>query len=117
MHWRHGRSSTRRAAATVALAAVAALVAGLTTAQPGVAMPKPTPPTPPKVRVTQGQVDAAAQQRAALSTEVGQLSGQIAAAKIQLQQYQARAELAEQKYTLALSQWHEAQAAAVAAQQ
>jgi peptidoglycan DL-endopeptidase RipA len=115
IRWRHFRPLGRRTVATVATVAAAALVAGLATAPPSLGIPKPIPPTPPKVTVTQGQVDAASQQRAALSAQVGQLSGEIAAAKIQLQQYVARAELAEQKYTLALSQLQQAQAAAVAA--
>jgi cell wall-associated NlpC family hydrolase len=69
------------------------------------------------VRVSQGQVDAARGQKDALAAAVGQLSGEIAAAKIQLQQLQGKAELAEQRYTFALSQWHDAQAAAVRAEQ
>jgi cell wall-associated NlpC family hydrolase len=105
------------------VAIVAALSLSLLYAQPSFGMPKPTPPTrptapnPPQVQVSQGQVDAARGQKNALAAAVGQLSGEIAAAKIQLQQLQGKAELAEQKYTFALSQWHDAQAAAIRAEQ
>ena len=117
MHWKPRRLAGRR---TVAMTAVVAVAGSLLFAQPSFGMPKPTPPnppTPPKVRVSQGQVDAAHDQKVALANAVGQLSGEIAAAKIQLQQLQGKAELAEQKYTLALSQWHDAQAEAVRAEQ
>jgi tetratricopeptide (TPR) repeat protein len=118
--WKYRRPSGRRG---VAVAVIAALSVSLLGAQSSFAMPKPTPPTrpsaptPPQVQVTQGQVDQARGEKDALAAAVGQLSGEIAAAKIQLQQLQGRAELAEQKYTLALTQWHDAQAAADRAQQ
>ena len=120
MHWKHWgpwRPSGRR---TVAVAAVAAVAGSLLFATPSFGMPKPNPPTPPdppKVQVTQGQVDAAASQKAALSRAVGQLSGEIAFAQVQLQQLQGKAELAEQKYAFAFTQWQQAQAAAVRAEQ
>jgi len=117
VHWKPRRLAGRR---TVAMAAVAAVAGSLLFAQPSFAIPKPTaptPPSPPKVQVSQGQVDSARGQKDALAAAVGQLSGEIAAAKIQLQQLQGKAELAEQKYTLALSQWQAAQAAAVRAEQ
>lgn len=115
--WEHWRPPGRR---SVAVAAVAALAVSLFAVQPSFGMPKPTPPSPPsppKVQVSQGQVDAARGQKDALAAAVGRLSGEIAAAKIQLQQLQGKAELAEQQYTLALSQWHDAQAAAARAEQ
>jgi cell wall-associated NlpC family hydrolase len=117
VHWKPRRLAGRR---TVAIAAVAAVAGSLLFAQPSFGMPKPTPPSPPSppnVKVSQGQVDAAHAQKNALAAAVGQLSGEIAAAKIQLQQLQGKAELAEQRYTFALSQWHDAQAAAVRAEQ
>jgi cell wall-associated NlpC family hydrolase len=113
-HWKRWRPLGRRA---VAAAAVAAVAGGLLFAAPGYGLPKPTPPKPPKQRVTQGQVDAAANQKAALARQVGQLSGEVAAARVQLQQLQGKAELAEQKYALAYTQWQQAQTAAVLAKQ
>jgi cell wall-associated NlpC family hydrolase len=108
VHWKHWRPQGRRVVAVIVAATVAG---GLVFATPSFGMPKPTPPaapTPPKVRVSQGQVDAAHDQKVALADAVGQLSGEIAAAKVQLQRLQGAAELAEQKYALAYTQWQDA---------
>lgn len=120
MHWKRWEDWRPPGRRSVAIAAIAALAVSMLYAQPSFGMPKPTPPTPPtppKVKVSQGQVDAARGQKNALAAAVGQLSGEIAAAKVQLQLLQGKAELAEQRYTLALSQWHDAQAAAAQAEQ
>jgi cell wall-associated NlpC family hydrolase len=71
----------------------------------------PTPPPNP----TNGQINAARNSKDALASRVGELSGQIAQAKIKLQQLQARAEYAEQKYALAVSKLQQATAAAAQA--
>jgi cell wall-associated NlpC family hydrolase len=117
MRWERHRPLGRRTVAPVALSTAAAVAGALVLAAPGRAMPKPTPPSAPAHQVSQGQVDAAASQKAALSRQVGQLSGEIAAAQIELQQAEARAELAEQKYAFALTEYQQAQAAAVLAKQ
>jgi cell wall-associated NlpC family hydrolase len=72
---------------------------------------KPTPPSRPP-EVSAGQVAQASSAKQALAQQIGALSAQIADAKIRVQQAQANAELAEQRYALAVSQ---RQAAAVAA--
>ncbi|HKC27623.1 MAG TPA: hypothetical protein VKB75_06390, partial [Jatrophihabitans sp.] len=115
MHWK----PTRRAAAarTFAVATALATVTGLLFAESSAGMPKPTPPTAPANHVTQGQVDAAKSQENALAAQVGRLSGEIAQAQQEIDQKQAEAELAEQKYTLAYTQWQAADAAATRAQQ
>jgi cell wall-associated NlpC family hydrolase len=116
VHWKHWRPQGRRAVVVVAAAAVAG---SLVFATPSAGMPKPTPPTaptPPQVQVSQGQVDAAHDQKVALADAVGQLSGEIAAAQVQLQQLQGKAELAEQRYALAYTQWQDAIRKAQAAQ-
>jgi peptidoglycan DL-endopeptidase RipA len=108
VNWKPSSRATRRAAvAAAALATTVSLVAAVT--QPAAAMPRPTPPAE---HVTQGQVDAARSAKQELAARVGALSGQIAEAQILLQQSQAKAELAEQKYALALSQLQKAEESA-----
>jgi cell wall-associated NlpC family hydrolase len=60
----------------------------------------PTPPPNP----TDNQISHARSQKDQLANRVGQLSGQIAQAKVQLGILQGKAELAEQKYAYAVSQ-------------
>lgn len=108
MTWKPSSRAARRAAAAVAaLATAVSLVAAV--AQPAGAMPRPTPPG---AQVTQGEVDAARNAKQALAARVGVLSGQIAEAQIELQQSRAKAELAEQKYALALSELQKAEQSA-----
>lgn len=107
-----GRPLLRR---SVAGAAVLATVAGVVLGSTGLAGAKPTPPARP-TQVTAGQVSAATAAQKAVAAEVGRLSADIAAAKIKVQQSQARAELAEQRYALAVSERQKATIAAAKAQ-
>jgi cell wall-associated NlpC family hydrolase len=91
----------RRAAAALALTATAL---GLFAAGPGAsAHPKP-PPNP-----SNGQISAAQQQKQALANQVGELSSEVARKKQELLQLQGQAELAEQKYALAVNKLQIAQ--------
>ena len=63
----------------------------------------PTPPAPVK-RTTQGAVQAAQSERDAAAAQVGQLSAQIADMQNRIQILNGKAEQAEQKYALAVSQ-------------
>ncbi|CAN5468296.1 NlpC/P60 family protein [soil metagenome] len=73
--------------------------------------------TPAPSNPTDGQISAAQQAKNNMASEVGRLSGLVAQAATQLQQLTARAQLAEQKYALAVSQLNDAKAQAVLAQQ
>ena len=120
MHWKPWRPQRYQRCRLLAVVAAATVAGSLVLATPSIGMPAPTPPsapTPPKVQVSQGQVDAAHNQKVALADAVGQLSGEIAAAKVQLQQLQGKAELAEQRYALAYTQWQDAIRKAQLAQQ
>jgi cell wall-associated NlpC family hydrolase len=75
---------------------------------PAVAHAGPTPPPNP----TNGQLRSAQQQKQNLATEVGQLSGQVAAAESQLRRLQAASEAAQQDYDYAVEQLGQAKAAA-----
>jgi cell wall-associated NlpC family hydrolase len=97
---REGECRTGRGRLTAAVA-VFAIALGLVLAGPQLASGAPTPPPNP----SDSQLNAARDAKQGLATRVGALSGQIAQANIQLQQLQGRAELAEQKYALAYSQW------------
>jgi cell wall-associated NlpC family hydrolase len=90
------RSFGRR---TVAAAATIVTAVSLLIGAPALAAAPAPPPNP-----TDGQINAAANQKQALASRVGALSGQIAQAQVQLQQLKGRAELAEQKVALAYSQ-------------
>lgn len=83
---------------SVAAAALIATAASLLIAAPA-SVGAPTPPPNP----SDGQIRAAQNQKQALASRVGALSGQIAEAKVQLQQLQGRLELAEQKVAYAYS--------------
>jgi peptidoglycan DL-endopeptidase RipA len=106
------------AAVVTALALLGAPTASATPhaglhAGPLSAAPKP----PPAPKVTQGQVDAAANTKTALAGLVGQLGGQIAQAQAQLQQLRGQQEQAEQLVAYRMSQLGQAREAAIAAQQ
>jgi cell wall-associated NlpC family hydrolase len=88
---------------------VPALVAGLL-ALPSLGAAAKPPPNP-----TDGQLHSAAAQKEALANQVGQLNAQVAAIQTQIQQKQAVAELAEQKYAYAMQKLDEANQAADAA--
>jgi cell wall-associated NlpC family hydrolase len=103
----HGRRALRYAGAIVA--SVTVVLSGAAVTGSAGALPKP-PPNP-----TNGQINAARNEKQQLAAQVGELSGQIAQAKIQQQQAQGRAELAEQKYALAMSQLQQANQAAARA--
>ena len=92
---RRGRGRLIAAVATLATALSLAI------AVPQWASGAPNPPPNP----TDGQLNAARDAKEALANQVGALSGEIAQANIQLQELQGKAELAEQKYALAYSQW------------
>jgi cell wall-associated NlpC family hydrolase len=94
-------------------AALATAVGLLAAAPHATARPQP-PARPPEV--TAGQVAAANSAKQAVAQQVGVLSAQIADAKIRVQQAEGRAELAEQRYALAVSQRQAASAAAAKAQ-
>jgi cell wall-associated NlpC family hydrolase len=71
-----------------------------------IAMPQPaSAATKPPPNPSDSQINAARGAKQNLASRVGALSGQIAQANIQLQTLQGKAELAEQKYALAYSQW------------
>ena len=93
---------------------VAALAAAATTAclivTPTHVLGATPPPNP-----SDGQLQSAAQQKAAVADEVGRLSAQVAAVQTQLMQLQASQELAEQKLAYALSRLVQAKDAAAAA--
>jgi peptidoglycan DL-endopeptidase RipA len=106
LHAREVRRRPRLAAAVSGLA----LLAGLTVSISGVAHGATPPPNP-----TNHQLATAAQQKAALATEVGRLTAQTAVMQTELQQLQANQELMEQKFAFAWSQLQNAKSAAVVA--
>ncbi|MFL6162468.1 MAG: NlpC/P60 family protein [Jatrophihabitantaceae bacterium] len=93
-----------------ACGAAAASLALCVYVAPAHAAPKP-PPNP-----TNQQLSAAAQQKRALAQAVGVLSAQIAQAQSRLQMLAGQAELAEQKYALAVSKLNDAKEQAARAQ-
>lgn len=99
------RTACRRIAAAAATIATAA---SLFIAAPHVAGAAPTPPPNP----TDGQLNSARNQQDALAGRVGALGGQIAQAKIQLQQLMGRREQAEQKVAYAVAKLRDAKDAA-----
>jgi cell wall-associated NlpC family hydrolase len=108
-----GRLSGR---GSVAALAVLGTIGGLVLGSPGLADAKPQPPARP-TQVTAGQVHAATAAQNAVAAQIGQLSADIAAAKIRVQQSQANAELAEQRYALAVSDRQKAEVEATKAEQ
>lgn len=84
----------------VAVVAALATALSLVIAAPQLSAAAAPPPNP-----TDQQLNDARNAKQALASQVGELSGQIAQANIQLQAAQGKAELAEQKYALAYSQW------------
>jgi cell wall-associated NlpC family hydrolase len=109
VHLKLGRRLNGRA--TAAAAALVATTASLLIAAPGLAGAAVTPPPNP----TDGQISAAKNAKQALASKVGALSGQIAQAKVELDQLKGRAELAEQKYAFAFTKLQDANQAAVRA--
>lgn len=105
-----GRSRRRNAIRLTASAVAAASLAFCAYATPVVAAPKP-PPNP-----TDQQLSSAAQQKQQLAQQVGALSAQIAQAQSRLRTLAAQAELAEQKYALAVSKLAQAKDDAAKAQ-
>lgn len=111
------RALVRRRGPVVGALLVTSTVLGLVTAPTGaIASPPPNP--------SDGQISAAAQQKAQLSAEVGRLSAAVASAQQQLRQLQAAEEMAEQRVAYALQKLSDAKtsadqakAAVVAAQQ
>lgn len=101
-------SGSRLGRRTAAATALLATTIGILIAAPDGAGVTPKPPPNP----TDSQINAAQDAKTALATKVGALSGQIAQARIELQQLQAKAELAEQKVAYAISQLQAANAAA-----
>jgi cell wall-associated NlpC family hydrolase len=89
-----------------------AVFAGLLVAIPSGSGQAATPPPNP----TDRQLHGAAQQKAAVAAEVGQLSAKVASMQVQLQQLKAAQEMAEQKLAYALSKLTKAKAAAKKAQ-
>ncbi|HTZ43415.1 MAG TPA: hypothetical protein VMB79_06095, partial [Jatrophihabitans sp.] len=105
-----GRPKRRTLTRLTACGVTAASLALCLSATPSQAAPKP-PPNP-----SDQQLSQAAQQKRSLAQAVGVLSAQIAQAQSRLQQLAGQAELAEQKYALAVSKLNDAKAAAVKAQ-
>jgi cell wall-associated NlpC family hydrolase len=93
----------------VLLCVAAVVVTVLCCASPVVATPPPSNPT-------NGQLSSAAQAKNALAASVGRLQALVAQAANKLQQLTSTAELAEQKYALAISKLEQAKEQAVAAQ-
>ena len=91
-------ASRRFALRLTAVVGGAVLLAAFAFAGPAGARPSP-PPNP-----SDQQLNHARNQKDALANRVGQLSGQIAQANVQLGILRGKAELAEQKYALAVSQ-------------
>lgn len=104
-----GRQDTHRKHRRTAIVAGLAVISGLI-AVPTLHASAAPPPNP-----TDGQLNSAAAQKAALANQVGQLNAQVASIRTQIQQKQAAAELAEQKYAYAMQKLDEAQQAAAAA--
>jgi cell wall-associated NlpC family hydrolase len=101
------RRTPRRLRVLVCTAAVAASV--LFCAGPGVATPPPPNPT-------DGQLNNAQALKNHVAADVGRLSALVSQATIQLQQLQAKYQLAEQKFALAVSKLQQAEQQAAAAQ-
>jgi len=104
------RNRKRVLSRITACGAAAASLALCVYVSPAHATPKP-PPNP-----TNQQLSAAAQQKRALAQAVGVLSAQIAQAQSRLRTLAGEAELAEQKYALAVSKLNDAKEQAAQAQ-
>ena len=102
----------RRAHALLVLVLTLALIATLIAATSRAANASKPPPNP-----TDGQINSAQQQKAALAAEVGRLGAEVVRMQTQINQLKANAELAEQKYVFALSKLQQAQEASVVAKQ
>jgi peptidoglycan DL-endopeptidase RipA len=107
---RSGRSTKRLLTRVTAAGAAAASLALCVYVAPAQATPKP-PPNP-----TNQQLSNAAHRKAALAQTVGTLSAQVAQAQARLQMLAGQAELAEQKYALAVSKLNDAKEQAARAQ-
>ena len=107
---RSGRSVKRQLRRVTAAGAAAASLALCVYVVPAHATPKP-PPNP-----SNQQLSAAAQRKAALAQAVGTLSAKVAQAQARLQMLAGQAELAEQKYALAVSKLNDAKDQAARAQ-
>jgi len=105
-----GRGRRRVLTRLTACGVTAASLALCLYATPSQAAPKP-PPNP-----TDQQLSQAAQQKRSLAQAVGVLSAQIAQAQARLQTLAGQAELAEQKYALAVSKLNDAKEQATKAQ-
>ncbi|SDJ21184.1 Cell wall-associated hydrolase, NlpC family [Frankineae bacterium MT45] len=105
------RSAHRSATRAVAAVVVTTLASALTFVSVSPAGANPTPPPNPSNQ----QLANAAAQKAALATQVGQLSGQLAAMQAQVNLLNGQAEQAEQRVALAISELSDAQDAADAA--
>jgi cell wall-associated NlpC family hydrolase len=92
------------------LAMIATLIAASGRAASAARADSKPPPNP-----TDGQLNSAEQQKAALAAEVGRLGAEVVRMQTQINQLKANAELAEQKYVYALSKLQQAQAASVLA--
>lgn len=103
--------SRRLAGRTAALVAVVAVTAGLIVVPQQAARAAP-PPNP-----SNGQLDNAKSKKAGLADRVGSLSAQVADLQNRVEQKQAAAELAEQKYALARQKLEEAKAEVTATRQ
>nr|MDQ2958916.1 hypothetical protein [Actinomycetota bacterium] len=103
----HRRRARYRVLIGSALAGATMLCTSIT---PVAAAPKPPP------KITQGQVSAAAAQKAQLAHTVGVLSAQLVQAQAQLLSLAGQAELAEQKFSFAIAKLNTAKEQAVAAQ-
>ncbi|SOD73978.1 cell wall-associated NlpC family hydrolase [Jatrophihabitans sp. GAS493] len=110
-HNRGQQPHRRTATKSVIVIVVAALVSALAFVTVSPAGANPTPPPNP----TNQQLANAAAQKAALATQVGQLSGQLAAMQAQVDRLNGESELAEQRVALAISELSDAQDAADAA--
>jgi cell wall-associated NlpC family hydrolase len=95
----------------VAALATTVTALSLLIAVPAIATAAPKPPPNP----TNGQISAAQQAKDSLANRVGELSGQIAEARIELQHLANRVELAQQKAALAYSKLQIANQAAARA--
>lgn len=110
MHLCSRPTARRVVGLTVALAASASLLVGVS-GNAGGLPPKPKP----KPKVTQQQVDQAHAAQNAVATKVGQLGAELAQEQTALDASRGRQELAEQKAALAISQLADAHTAAAAA--
>src|SRR5262249_51857304 len=102
----HTARTPRGLIATTCLAATAALTVGVLSAVP-TAHAAPPPPRNP----SDSQISSAQRAKNDAAATVGRLSAQISQAKAELLRLSAKAQLAEQKYALAVQKLNDAQAA------